>query len=161
MAERINRCVKVTRDLLQKLGRQPTIPEIAKEMKLSISKVVELLSVAQEPSSLEAPVGEEGEDQLGDLIEDKTTLSPSDTVFLTMLQEQMDDLLNSTLSQREKKILELRFGLKGNKPHTLNEIGDILNITRERVRQLEMRSLKKLRELEISSELHEILEESS
>jgi RNA polymerase primary sigma factor len=129
-------------------------------MKLPIPKVVELVSVAQEPSSLEAPVGEDGEDQLGDLIEDKTTLSPSDAVFLTMLQEQIGDLLN-TLSPREKKILELRFGLKGNKPHTLNEIGDILNITRERVRQLEARSLKKLRELEVSSELHEILEESS
>ncbi|MDI6791727.1 MAG: sigma-70 family RNA polymerase sigma factor [bacterium] len=155
MAEMVNKCIKTTRILSQELGREPTLEEIAAKMKLPVARIVELVTVAQEPASLETPVGSNGVSQLGDMIEDKDSLPPHKAMFFQILKEQINKLL-TTLSEKEERTLRLRYGLdEESGPHTLGEIGDILGVTRERVRQLENKALSKLRKLQISKELQE------
>ncbi len=158
MVEIINRCLKTIQILSQQLGREPELKEIAEKMQLPVPKVIELINMAQEPISLDSPMGIDGESQLGDLIEDKETLSPAKTLFLRMLQERINDILNM-FSEKEKMILKLRFGLDGMEPHTLEEVGKILKLTRERVRQIEKSVLEKLRSMKITLELQSFLRE--
>ena len=158
MVEIINRCLKTIQILAQQLGREPELKEIAEKMNLPVPKVIELINMAQEPISLDSPMGIDGESQLGDLIEDKETLSPAKTLFLRMLQERISDILNM-LPEKEKMTLQLRFGLDGMEPHTLEEVGKILKLTRERVRQIEKNVLEKLRSMKITLELQSFLRE--
>lgn len=144
MIETINRLIKVSRNLVQELGREPRPEEIAKKMRTQIEKVRGILKIAQEPISLETPVGEEKESHLGDFIEDKAVISPASAAAFTLLQEQIERVL-STLKHREAEVLRLRFGIGKPYPHTLEEVGNIFNVTRERVRQIEAKALKKLR----------------
>ncbi|PJB29148.1 hypothetical protein CO110_07410 [Candidatus Desantisbacteria bacterium CG_4_9_14_3_um_filter_40_11] len=156
MVEIINRCMRTIQLLSQQLGREPELKEIAEKMNLPVQKVIELINVAQEPISLDSPVGIDGESQFGDLIEDKETLSPAKTAFLRMLQEKIDVILNM-LPEKEKMTLKLRFGLDGMEPHTLEEVGKILGLTRERIRQIEKNVLKKLRSMKLTQELQDFL----
>ncbi|MDI6786688.1 MAG: sigma-70 family RNA polymerase sigma factor [bacterium] len=156
MIETISKCIKVIRNLLQELGREPTLEEISKKMQISIHKIIEIINISQEPSSLEAPVGSSGNSILGDLIEGSESLSPLKAVFLNLLQDEISKLLEN-LNEKEKTIIKLRFGLENYKPHTLEETGKIIGITRERVRQLEFKALQKLNELKVSRELHDFL----
>lgn len=156
MMETINRCIKTINTLSQELSREPTLEEIATKMKMPIAKVIEIINIAQEPVSLDTPVGIEGESELGDLIEDKETLPPSKAIFFSMLQEQIEEVID-TLPERERLTLKLRFGLDGLEPHTLDEVGKVLGVTRERVRQLEKRILNKLRKMQITKQLHDFL----
>lgn len=158
MMETINRCIKTINNLSQKLNREPTLDEIAIKMNMPIAKVIEIINIAQEPISLETPVGTEGESELGDLIEDKEILPPSKAIFFNMLQKQIAEIVD-TLPEKERLILKLRFGLDGLEPHTLNEVGKILGLTRERVRQLEKKILNKLRGMKITKQLHDFLVE--
>lgn len=158
MSEIINKCIKTTRNLSQELGREPTLEEIATRMKLPVTRIVEAVTIAQEPASLETPVGSNGSSQLGDMIEGKDTLSPHKAMFFKILRDQINELL-STLSEKEEQTLRFRYGLGEEVPHTLEEIGKILGITRERVRQLENKALLKLRKLQISKELQDFLHE--
>ncbi|MBI4777906.1 sigma-70 family RNA polymerase sigma factor [Candidatus Desantisbacteria bacterium] len=158
MVEIINRCLKTIQLLAQQLGREPELEEIAEKMHLPVPKVIELINIAQEPVSLDSPMGVDGESQLGDLIEDKETLSPAKTLFLRMLQERINDILNM-LPEKEKMTLKLRFGLDGMEPHTLEEVGKILGLTRERARQIEKIVLEKLRSMKITQELQSYLRE--
>jgi len=144
MTETINKLVRVSRALVQKNGREPTPEEIAAEMKIPVEKVRGIIKIAQHPISLETPIGDEGDTSFGDFIEDKSAISPATATAYAMLKEQMEDVL-ATLTDRERKVLTLRFGIGDGCPRTLEEVGKIFNVTRERVRQIEAKALKKLR----------------
>ncbi|NQT95028.1 MAG: RNA polymerase sigma factor RpoD [Candidatus Omnitrophica bacterium] len=144
MTETINRLVRVSRSLVQETGREPTPEEIARHMTMSVEKVRGILKIAQEPISLQTPVGDEGDTHFGDFIEDKRALSPASATAYTMLKEQMGNVLD-TLTDREKEVLRLRFGISDGYPRTLEEVGSIFHVTRERVRQIEAKALRKLR----------------
>ncbi|GAH61058.1 unnamed protein product [marine sediment metagenome] len=144
MIETINKLIRVSRSLVQEMGREPTCEEIAKKMDLSISKVRKIIKIAQEPISLETPIGEEEDSHLGDFIEDKFIPSPPDTVININLREQIEEALKS-LTEREAKVLKMRFGLGDGNEHTLEEVGQQFKVTRERIRQIEAKALRKLK----------------
>src|SRR5206468_1692675 len=153
----INKLVRVQRSLLQDLGREPLPEEIAKEMDITADKVREILKVAQEPVSLETPIGEEEDSHLGDFIEDAEAIVPVDAASFILLQEQLESVLHS-LSNREKKVIELRFGLMDGHQRTLEEVGQEFGVTRERIRQIESKTLSKLRHPSRSQKLRDYLE---
>ena len=157
MVETINRVVKVHRQLLQDLGREPTPEEIAEIMGVPVDKVVEIQKIAQDPVSLETPIGEEEDSNLGTFIEDENALSPSDVVASSMLKQQLISTLD-TLTPREEKVLRLRYGIDDGRPRTLEEVGKEFNVTRERIRQIEAKALRKLRHPSRSKKLKEYLE---
>jgi RNA polymerase primary sigma factor len=157
MVETINKLIRIQRQLLQDLGREPTPEEIAKEMDLTPDKVREILKVSQEPVSLETPIGEEEDSHLGDFIEDSDAVVPVDAASFILLQEQLDSVLH-TLSEREKKVIQLRFGLTDGHPRTLEEVGREFGVTRERIRQIESKTLSKLRHPSRSQKLRDYLE---
>ncbi|WP_045875601.1 RNA polymerase sigma factor [Pseudofrankia sp. DC12] len=157
MVETINKLIRIQRQLLQDLGREPTPEEIAKEMDLTPDKVREIQKVAQEPISLETPIGEEEDSHLGDFIEDSDAVVPVDAASFLLLQEQLDSVLH-TLSDREKKVIQLRFGLTDGHPRTLEEVGREFGVTRERIRQIESKTLSKLRHPSRSQKLRDYLE---
>ncbi|MDO5715390.1 MAG: RNA polymerase sigma factor RpoD [Tissierellia bacterium] len=157
MVETINKLVRVQRQLVQELGRDPFPEEIAKEMNLDVTKVREIQKIAQEPVSLETPIGEEEDSHLGDFIPDDEILSPSDAATFILLREQLSDVLE-TLTEREKKVLELRFGLIDGRARTLEEVGKEFDVTRERIRQIEAKALRKLRHPSRSKKLKDFLE---
>ena len=144
MTETINKLIRVSRSLVQETGREPTPEELSGQMKISADKVRSILKIAQEPISLQTPIGDEGDTHFGDFIEDKRAVSPASATAYTMLKEQMEGVLD-TLTEREKKVLRLRFGIGDGYPRTLEEVGAIFSVTRERVRQIEAKALKKLR----------------
>ena len=144
MTETINKLIRVSRSLVQESGREPTPEELAHEMRVPADKVRSILKIAQEPISLQTPIGDEGDTHFGDFIEDKRAVSPANATAYTMLKEQMGGVLD-TLTEREKKVLRLRFGIGDGYPRTLEEVGAIFSVTRERVRQIEAKALKKLR----------------
>ncbi len=144
MVETINRLVKISRQLLQELGRDPSVEEIAKEMSLSPDKVREVMKIAQEPISLETPIGEEEDSHLGDFIEDPEAVAPAEAASVTMLKHKMGEVLKN-LTDRERKVLVLRFGLEDGHQRTLEEVGQEFGVTRERIRQIEAKALRKLR----------------
>ncbi|MBU1084213.1 MAG: RNA polymerase sigma factor RpoD, partial [Candidatus Omnitrophica bacterium] len=144
MTETINKLVRVSRALVQENGREPTPEEISSAMSLPVEKVRGIIKIAQHPISLETPIGDEGDTSFGDFIEDKSSVSPANATAYSMLKEQMDEVLE-TLTEREQKVLTLRFGIGDGYPRTLEEVGKIFNVTRERVRQIEAKALKKLR----------------
>ena len=144
MVETINRLVKISRQLLQELGRDPSVEEIAREMSLSPDKVREVMKIAQEPISLETPIGEEEDSHLGDFIEDPEAVAPAEAASVTMLKQKMGDVLRN-LTERERKVLVLRFGLEDGHQRTLEEVGQEFGVTRERIRQIEAKALRKLR----------------
>ncbi|ALX48107.1 RNA polymerase sigma factor RpoD [Lentibacillus amyloliquefaciens] len=157
MVETINKLIRVQRQLLQDLGREPTPEEIGKEMELSPDKVREILKIAQEPVSLETPIGEEDDSHLGDFIEDQEAVSPSDHASYELLKEQLEDVLD-TLTDREENVLRLRFGLDDGRTRTLEEVGKVFGVTRERIRQIEAKALRKLRHPSRSKRLKDFLE---
>lgn len=157
MVETINKLVRVQRQLLQELGRDPTNAEIAKEMGIDEQRVREVRKIAQEPVSLETPIGEEEDSHLGDFIEDETAVAPDEAANYTMLREKLDEIL-STLTDRERKVLELRFGLTDGTPRTLEEVGKEFDVTRERIRQIEAKALRKLKHPSRSQKLKDFLE---
>ncbi len=157
MVETINRLSRVQRQLLQDLGREPTVEELAHELEMSPERVREIRRVAREPISLESPVGEEDDSQLGDLVEDDNVLGPADAAADILQKEGLDDAL-SCLSERERKVLELRFGLRGEEPRTLEEVGRRFGVTRERIRQIEARTLTKLQASRGCQQLREFLD---
>lgn len=144
MTETINKLIRVSRNLVQETGKEPAPEEIASYMHMPVEKVRGILKIAQEPISLQTPIGDEGDTHFGDFIEDKRAVSPAVASAYSMLKEQMDDVLN-TLNERERKVLKLRFGIGDGMPRTLEEVGSIFNVTRERVRQIEAKALRKLR----------------
>jgi RNA polymerase primary sigma factor len=144
MVETINRLIKISRQLLQELGRDPTVEEIAAEMGLSPEKVREVIKISQEPISLETPIGEEEDSHLGDFIEDQEAVAPAEAASVMLLKEKMQDVLKN-LTDRERKVLELRFGLVDGHQRTLEEVGQEFGVTRERIRQIEAKALRKLR----------------
>ena len=144
MVETINRITRTSRALVQELGRDPSTAEIAEKLGMSEEKVSEILKIAQDPVSLETPIGEEDDSHLGDFIPDEDAPAPEDAAGYMLLREQLSEVL-ATLSPREAKVLRLRFGLEGERPHTLEEVGDIFEVTRERIRQIEAKALRKLR----------------
>ncbi|MGI6212937.1 MAG: RNA polymerase sigma factor RpoD [Christensenellales bacterium] len=144
MVETINKLIKMSRLLLQQLGREPTQEEIAKAMNIPESKVVEIQKIALDPVSLETPIGEEDDSHLGDFIEDKNATAPMEAMETKLLKEQVDSIL-STLAPREAMVLILRYGLKDNRPRTLEEVGKVFNVTRERIRQIEAKALRRLK----------------
>jgi len=143
MHEVINKSLMTSRALVQKLGHEPTADDIAKEMQLPVEKVRAILNIAQNPISLETPIGEEQDSHLGDFIADKDAVSPDDAASFTLLQERIGKVLE-TLKEREADVLRLRFGLKDGSAHTLEEVGNVYQVTRERVRQIEAKALRKL-----------------
>ncbi len=157
MVETIGRLTKAERALVQELGRQPNAEELAKELNMNIDKVREIMKVAQEPVSLESPVGEEEDSHLGDFVEDKDIPSPSDVASQTMLKEELNEVLK-TLSDREARVLSLRFGLEDGRTRTLEEVGKEFNVTRERIRQIEAKALRKLRHPSRSKRLKDFLD---
>ncbi len=157
MVETINRLSRVQRQLLQDLGREPTVAEIAKELEVTPERVREIQKVAQEPISLETPVGEDEDSELGDLIEDGAIQSPSDQVSKLLRREELESVL-SQLTDRERKVLELRFGLRGEEPRTLEEVGQRFGVTRERIRQIEAKTLTKLQAYRDTQRLREFLD---
>ena len=144
MVETINKLIRVNRQLAQELGRDPTPAEIAKEMGISESKVREIIKIAQEPVSLETPIGEEEDSHLGDFIEDENAPAPAEVASNAMMREQLQEVLH-TLTPREEKVIRLRFGLEDGQAHTLEEVGREFNVTRERIRQIEAKALRKIR----------------
>lgn len=144
MVETINKLIRVSRQLLQELGREPTPEEIAEEMKMPVERVREILKISQEPVSLETPIGEEEDSHLGDFIKDDNVPVPADAATFTLLKEQLEEVLG-TLTEREQKVLTLRFGLEDGRARTLEEVGKEFNVTRERIRQIEAKALRKLR----------------
>ena len=158
MVETINKLVRVSRQLLQELGREPTPEEIAKEMDVPVERVREIQKIAQEPVSLETPIGEEEDSHLRDFIEDQEAPSPADAASYTLLQEQLGKVLQEHLSARERRVLELRFGLMDGRTRTLEEVGQYFGVTRERIRQIEAKALRKLRSPKRSKPLKEFLE---
>jgi RNA polymerase primary sigma factor len=157
MVETINRLIRIRRRLLQELGREPTSEEIAEQMEVSAEKVREIIKVSQEPVSLETPIGEEDESHLGDYIEDHTALAPADAASHQLLKEQVEDVLDS-LTERERKVLQLRFGLDDGRSRTLEEVGKEFHVTRERIRQIEAKALRKLRNPGQSRKLRDYLD---
>jgi len=157
MVETINRLIRISRRLLQDLGREPTSEEIAEEMEISPEKVREIIKVSQEPVSLETPIGEEDDSHLGDFIEDHTALAPADAASHQLLKEQVEDVLDS-LTERERKVLQLRFGLDDGRSRTLEEVGKEFHVTRERIRQIEAKALRKLRHPSRSRKLKDYLD---
>ncbi|MBO6264369.1 MAG: RNA polymerase sigma factor RpoD [Clostridia bacterium] len=157
MVETINKQVRISRQLLQELGREPTPEEIAKEMEISVQRVIEIQKIAQDPVSLETPIGEEEDSHLGDFIEDEQAASPTDVVSFSMLKEQLIGVLD-TLTPREEKVLRLRYGLDDGRPRTLEEVGKEFNVTRERIRQIEAKALRKLRHPTRSKRLRDFIE---
>ncbi|GAB3044217.1 RNA polymerase sigma factor RpoD [Virgibacillus ainsalahensis] len=157
MVETINKLIRVQRQLLQDLGREPTPKEIGKEMDLSPDKVRDILKIAQDPVSLETPIGEEDNSQLGDFIEDQEAVSPSDHTTYELLKEQLGDVLD-TLTDREENVLRLRFGLDDGRTRTLEDVGKAFDVTRERIRQIEAKALRKLRHPSRSKQLKDFLE---
>ena len=157
MVETINKLIRVSRQLLQELGREPLPEEIAKEMDTSVDRVREIMKIAQEPVSLETPIGEEEDSHLGDFIEDHDAPAPADAASFTLLREQLDEVLE-TLTIREKRVLELRFGLEDGRSRTLEEVGQHFGVTRERIRQIEAKALRKLRHPSRSKKLKDFLE---
>jgi len=157
MVETINKYIRVSRQLLQEIGREPTVDEIAEAMEVSPDKVREITKVAQEPVSLETPIGEENDSHLVDFIEDQDALAPSDSAAFTMMKEQLEDVLD-TLTEREEKVLRLRFGLNDGRSRTLEEVGHVFGVTRERIRQIEAKALRKLRHPSRSKRLKDFLE---
>jgi len=157
MVETINKLVRVQRQLVQELGRDPTPDEIAKEMNMEVEKVREIMKIAQEPVSLETPIGEEEDSHLGDFIEDENALAPADAATFIMLREQLIEVLD-TLTPREQKVLRLRFGLDDGRARTLEEVGKEFDVTRERIRQIEAKALRKLRHPSRSKKLKDFLE---
>lgn len=157
MVETINKLIRVQRQLLQELGREPTPEEVAEEMDFTPDKVREILKIAQEPVSLETPIGEEDDSHLGDFIEDQDALAPSDAAAYELLKEQLEDVLD-TLTDREENVLRLRFGLDDGRTRTLEEVGKVFGVTRERIRQIEAKALRKLRHPSRSKRLRDFLE---
>ena len=157
MVETINKVIRVSRQLLQDLGREPLVEEIAKELKMPVSKVNEVIKISQEPVSLEAPVGEEEDSHLGDFIQDDNKMQPVEEASYTLLKEQLLEVL-STLTDREAKVLIMRFGLEDGRPRTLEEVGKEFDVTRERIRQIEAKALRKLRHPSRSNKLKDYLE---
>jgi RNA polymerase primary sigma factor len=157
MVETINKLIRIQRQLLQDLGREPTPEEIGAEMELPTEKVREILKIAQEPVSLETPIGEEDDSHLGDFIEDDNATSPAEHAAYEMLKEQLEDVLD-TLTDREENVLRLRFGLDDGRTRTLEEVGKVFGVTRERIRQIEAKALRKLRHPSRSKQLKDFLE---
>lgn len=157
MVETINKLIRISRQLIQELGREPTAEELAQEMLMPVDKVREIMKIAQEPVSLETPIGEEEDSHLGDFIPDDDIPAPADAAAYTLLQEQLKDVLN-TLTDREKKVLRLRFGLDDGRARTLEEVGREFKVTRERIRQIEAKALRKLRHPSRSKKLKDYLE---
>ena len=157
MVETINKLIRVSRQLVQELGREPLPEEIAEEMNTSEERVREILKIAQEPVSLETPIGEEDDSHLGDFIEDQDVQAPAEAAAFELLKEQLDDVLE-TLTPREKKVLKLRFGLDDGRSRTLEEVGQVFGVTRERIRQIEAKALRKLRHPMRSKRLKDYLE---
>ena len=156
MVETINRLIRTSRHLLQQFGREPTIEEIAQEMDMSVDKVMEIQKIAQDPVSLETPIGEEDDSHLGDFIQDDDSPAPQDSAAYTMLKEQLEEVMN-TLTPREAKVLKLRFGLEDGKARTLEEVGKEFMVTRERIRQIEAKALRKLRHPSRSKKLKDYM----
>ena len=157
MVETINKLIRVSRQLLQELGREPTPEEIAEEMSLPVERVREILKISQEPVSLETPIGEEEDSHLGDFIQDDNVPVPADAAAFTLLKEQLVEVLG-TLTDREQKVLRLRFGLDDGRARTLEEVGKEFNVTRERIRQIEAKALRKLRHPSRSRKLKDYLD---
>jgi RNA polymerase primary sigma factor len=157
MIDTINKVKRLSRHLLQELGREPTLEEIAEKMELPLDKIKEIIKTAQEPISLESPIGKEDDRHLGDLIEDEESPAPPKLASNTLLKEQMNSAL-TTLTQREKSILELRFGITGGYPHTLEEVGREFGVTRERIRQIQEKAIRRLRHPNRSRNLRDYLD---
>ena len=157
MVETINKLIRVSRQLLQELGREPSPEEIAAEMNMPVERVREILKISQEPVSLETPIGEEEDSHLGDFIQDDNVPVPADAAAFTLLKEQLEEVLG-TLTEREQKVLTLRFGLEDGRARTLEEVGKEFNVTRERIRQIEAKALRKLRHPSRSRKLKDFLE---
>jgi RNA polymerase primary sigma factor len=157
MVETINKLIRVQRQLLQELGREPTPEEIAKEMDVPVERVREIMKIAQEPVSLETPIGEEEDSHLGDFIEDEDAQAPAEAASFMLLREQLEEVLDS-LTPREKRVLRLRFGLDDGRARTLEEVGQEFGVTRERIRQIEAKALRKLRHPSRSKKLKDYLE---
>ncbi len=157
MVETINKLIRVSRQLVQELGREPSPEEIAQEMDTSVERVREILKIAQEPVSLETPIGEEDDSHLGDFIEDQEVQAPAEAAAFELLREQLEDVLD-TLTPREQKVLRLRFGLDDGRTRTLEEVGQVFGVTRERIRQIEAKALRKLRHPMRSKRLKDYLE---
>jgi RNA polymerase primary sigma factor len=156
MVETINKVIRVSRQLLQELGHDPTPEEIAEEMNMPVEKVREILKIAQEPVSLETPIGEEEDSHLGDFIPDEDASEPSEAASFTLLKEQLVEVL-STLTPREEMVLKLRFGIEDGRTRTLEEVGKQFHVTRERIRQIEAKALRKLRHPSRSKKLKDFL----
>ena len=157
MVETINKLIRVSRQLLQELGREPTPEEIAEEMDIPVERVREIMKIAQEPVSLETPIGEEEDSHLGDFIEDEDAPAPAEAASYLLLKEQLEEVLD-TLTPREEKVLRLRFGLDDGRARTLEEVGHVFGVTRERIRQIEAKALRKLRHPSRSKKLKDFLE---
>ena len=156
MVETINKLIRTSRHLLQQLGREPTTEEIAAEMEIPVDKVIEIQKIAQDPVSLETPIGEEDDSHLGDFIQDDDSPAPQDSAAYTLLKEQLEEVMN-TLTPREAKVLKLRFGLEDGKARTLEEVGREFQVTRERIRQIEAKALRKLRHPSRSKKLRDYM----
>ncbi len=156
MVETINRLIRTSRLLLQRLGREPSPDEIAEEMDLPVEKVMEIQKIAQDPVSLETPIGEEDDSHLGDFIQDEDSPAPQDSASFTLMKEQLDEVMN-TLTPREAKVLKLRFGLEDGRARTLEEVGKEFEVTRERIRQIEAKALRKLRHPSRSKKLRDYM----
>jgi RNA polymerase primary sigma factor len=157
MVETINKLIRTSRRLLQELGREPTADEIGAEMQIPAEKVREIIKASQEPVSLEAPIGEEEDSRLGDFVEDAGALAPAEAASHQLLREQMENVLDS-LSGRERRVLQLRFGLDDGRSRTLEEVGKEFGVTRERIRQIEAKALRKLRHPSRSKKLKDYLD---
>ncbi len=156
MVETINKLIRTSRHLLQQFGREPTPEEIAQEMEIPVEKVMEIQKIAQDPVSLETPIGEEDDSHLGDFIQDDDSPAPHDSAAYTLLKEQLEEVMN-TLTPREAKVLKLRFGLEDGKARTLEEVGREFEVTRERIRQIEAKALRKLRHPSRSKKLRDYM----
>ena len=156
MVETINKLIRTSRHLLQQLGREPTPEEIAEEMEIPVERVMEIQKIAQDPVSLETPIGEEDDSHLGDFIQDEDSPAPQDSAAYTLLKEQLEEVMN-TLTPREAKVLKLRFGLEDGRPRTLEEVGKEFMVTRERIRQIEAKALRKLRHPSRSKKLKDYM----
>ncbi len=156
MVETINKLIRTSRHLLQQLGREPSPEEIANEMEISVEKVMEIQKIAQDPVSLETPIGEEDDSHLGDFIQDEDSPAPQDSAAYTLLKEQLEEVMN-TLTPREAKVLKLRFGLEDGRARTLEEVGREFMVTRERIRQIEAKALRKLRHPSRSKKLKDYM----